>query len=454
MAAMGAGLGSLALAPFLGREGHASSRGQHFAPRAKRVIYMHMIGGFSHIDLVDPKPALRELDGQMCPDALFEGKRFAFIKDRPRIMGPLGEFTRSGESGVEISNHLPGLQSIVDDVTLVRSMHTSEINHGPAQLLLLTGFPRFGRPSFGSWLAYGLGSENADLPAFVALVTGNRPGAGNAVWGSGFLPSDHQGVEFRSRGAPVLFLDNPPGVTAGARSRLVDSIGQMNAIEQAEHRDPETLARSRQYEMAYRMQSSVPEAMDVEAEPEAVQAAYGVESGRASFARNCLLARRLVERGVRFVQLFDSGWDHHNQIASNLPRKCKEIDRASAALVRDLQQRGLLDDTLVVFSTEFGRTPMAQATNGVGGKAVPGRDHHVDAFSIWMAGGGVRAGYVHGETDEFGYDVARDPVHVHDLNATILHLLGIDHERLTYRYQGRDFRLTDVHGQVVHDLFA
>ncbi len=454
LAGMGAGLGSIALGGLPRRDGFAAETGTHFAPRAKRVIYMHMVGGFSHIDLVDPKPVLRELDGQVCPDSLFEGKRFAFIKDRPKIMGARHAFTRSGEAGVEISDLLPGLQGVVDKISLVRSMRTNEINHGPAQLLLLTGFPRFGRPSLGSWLGYGLGSENEDLPAFVSLVTGHYPGAGNAVWGSGFLSSEHQGVELRSRGEPVLFLERPPGVDVASRRRLVDAVGDLNRLEYAEYPDSEILARTRQYEMAFRMQASVPEAIDLASEPKHVLAAYGVEPGESSFARNCLLARRLVERGVRFVQLFDSGWDHHNGIEAKLPPKCREVDRASTALVNDLAERGLLDDTLVVFSTEFGRTPMAQAVNGLGGKAVPGRDHHVDAFSIWMAGGGVRAGYVHGATDEFGYEVVSDPVHVHDLNATILHLLGIDHERLTYRYQGRDFRLTDVHGDVVKSLLA
>lgn len=455
LASLGAGLGSVALGSLLRGTARASDApSTHFPARAKRVIYLHMVGGFSHVDLVDPKPMLRERHGEPCPDSLFEGKRFAFIKDRPTILGALREFRPSGSSGVEISNLLPGLQGIVDKVTLIRSMQTNEINHGPAQLLLLTGFPRFGRPSFGAWMSYGLGSENEDLPAFVALVHGNYPGAGNAVWGSGFLPSDHQGVELRAKGEPVLFLDDPDGVDRAARRRLVDTIGEMNRIEHAEYGDPEILARIRQYEMAFRMQTSVPEAMDLSTEPDDAYELYGARRGEASFARNCLLARRLVERGVRFVQLFDSGWDNHNGIAGRLPVKCGEVDRPASALVLDLERRGLLDETLVVFSTEFGRTPMAQAVNGLGQKAAPGRDHHVDAFSVWMAGGGTKPGLVYGETDEFGYDVVRDPVHVHDMNATILHLLGIDHERLTYRYQGRDFRLTDVHGEVVHDLIA
>lgn len=458
---LGAGLGGVALATLLARDGFAAPEADaglgtlpHFPARAKRVIYLHMVGGTSHVDLLDPKPVLTERDGELCPDDLFVGKQLAFIRERPKLLGSPYRFSPAGRSGLSVSELLPNLPKIVDDITVVRSMKTDQFNHGPAQLMCLTGFGRFGRPSIGSWISYGLGAENDDLPAFVVLVTGNYPGLGNAGWGSGFLPSVHQGVELRSGGDPVLFLENPRGVADSDRRRVIDAVNRLNQLRLEEVGDPEIETRIQQYEMAYRMQASVPEVMDIWSEPPSVHEQYGTTKGTASFANNCLLARRLVESGVRFVQLFDADWDHHNSVFQKLPQKCKDVDQAVVALVKDLDQRGLLDDTLVVWSTEFGRTPMAQGKDGKGRVRAVGRDHHRDAYTIWMAGGGTKRGLVYGETDEFGYEVVENPVHVHDMNATVLHLLGIDHERLTFRYQGRDFRLTDVHGEVVHDLIA
>lgn len=450
---LGAGLGSVALASLLATEGRADP-GAHFPAKAKRVIHLHMVGGTSHIDLFDPKPVLAERDGELCPDQLFLGKQLAFIRERPKLLGSPYAFSPAGGSGLEVSELLPNLKRIADDITVVRSMHTDQFNHGPAQLMSLTGFGRFGRPSIGAWTGYGLGSENEDLPAFLVLVTGTAPGAGNACWGSGFLPSTHAGVELRSDGAPVLFLEDPAGVSRDARREMLDTMRRLNEIRLAETLDPEIEARIQQYEMAFRMQASVPDVMDIWAEPESIHTLYGTTRDGPSFANNCLMARRLAERGVRFIQLFDSDWDHHGGVFQKLPTKCKDVDQAVAALVADLDQRGLLDDTLVVFSTEFGRTPMAQTDDGEGRKTAAGRDHHRDAYTIWLAGGGTKRGFAYGETDEFGHDIVANPVHVHDMNATILHLLGIDHEKLTYRHQGRDFRLTDVAGTVVHDLIA
>ncbi len=450
------GLGAAAFGMLATRDGYASSAlGGHFPARAKRVIYLHMVGGTSHIDLFDPKPLLTRYDGKPCPPEFVEGKRFAFLRGDPEIRASPYEFERAGASGMELSNLLPHHHEIADQITLVRSAQTDEFNHTQAQLFLLTGFGRFGRPSLGSWLSYGLGSVNADLPAFVSLVPSNYPGAGNAVWGSGFLPTVHQGVEFRSEGEPVLFLGDPPGIDRSARREMLDSVNRLNRLELEEFDHPEIETRIQQYEMSFRMQASVPGVMDIADEPDSVLEAYGADKSQPSFANACLLARRLVERDVRFVQIFDSGWDHHTGIDAFLPVSCKKVDRPVAALVRDLAERGLLEDTLVVFATEFGRTPMAQSI-GMGGEKAGqvGRDHHSDAFSVWLAGGGVKAGHVFGETDDFGFEVTRDPAHVHDLNATILHLLGLDHERLTYRFQGREYRLTDVHGEVLPGLLA
>ncbi|MGA0286209.1 MAG: DUF1501 domain-containing protein [Phycisphaerales bacterium] len=429
----------------------------HFAPRAKRVVYLHMAGSPPQQDLWDPKPELQRLDGQPCPDELLARERFAFIKGHPKLLGSPYSFAQHGKSGAWVSELLPHQAKIVDKIAIVRSVVTDEINHAPAELFLYSGSPRPGRPSMGSWSVYGLGSENRDLPGFVVLVSGGKnPSAGKSVWGSGFLPTVYSGVQCRSSGEPVLHVGDPPGLDRTGRRRMLDSLARLNALGHAEHGDPETLARIEQYELAFRMQMSVPETMDLAGESKETLELYGADPNAPSFARNCLLARRLLERGVRFVQLFDHGWDVHgtsagDDIVTQLPKKCRETDRAAAALVLDLERRGMLEDTLVVCSGEFGRTPMNEERNG---SKFLGRDHHPHSFTIWMAGGGVKAGLVHGETDEFGYRVARDPVHVHDLQATILHLLGLDHKQLTFRFQGRDFRLTDVHGEVVPALFT
>ena len=429
----------------------------HFAPRAKRVVYLHMAGSPPQQDLWDPKPELQRLDGQPCPDELLARERFAFIKGHPKMLGSPYSFARHGRSGAWVSELLPHQAKIVDKIAIVRSVVTDEINHAPAELFLYSGSPRPGRPSMGSWSVYGLGSENRDLPGFVVLLSGGKnPSAGKSVWGSGFLPTVYSGVQCRSSGEPVLHVGDPPGLDRTGRRRMLDSLARLNALGHAEHGDPETLARIEQYELAFRMQMSVPETMDLAGESKETLELYGADPDAPSFARNCLLARRLLERGVRFVQLFDHGWDVHgtsagDDIVTQLPKKCRETDRAAAALVLDLERRGMLEDTLVVCSGEFGRTPMNEERNG---SKFLGRDHHPHSFTIWMAGGGVKAGLVHGETDEFGYRVVRDPVHVHDLQATILHLLGLDHKQLTFRFQGRDFRLTDVHGEVVPALFT
>ena len=459
------GIGSIALPTLLGDMASgavvssASTPGAlpHFAPRAKRVIYLHMAGSPPQQDLFDYKPLLNKLHGQTAPSELYKGERFAFIKGDPTILGSPYRFARYGESGSWVSELLPHFASIVDEVVTIRSMQTDVFNHAPAQLFLYTGSPQLGRPSMGSWITYGLGSEAHNLPGFVVLVSGNKtPSAGKSVWGSGFLPSVYQGVQCRSVGDPVLFVSNPEGMSRQTRRRSLDALRDLNEMQQAESGDPETLSRIEQYELAFRMQMAVPEVMDIAHEPESIRDQYGATPGTASFANNCLLARRLIESGVRFVQLFDWGWDTHgtgkgDDIVHQLPLKCQLTDRPVAALVKDLKRRGLLEDTLVIWSGEFGRTPMNEARNG---SKFLGRDHHPGCFTIWMAGGGVKRGLVYGETDELGYTVTRDPVHVHDLQATILHLLGLDHKRLTYPYKGRDFRLTDVHGNVVHDLLA
>jgi hypothetical protein len=464
---LGMGVGGFALATLLNRDfaGAASpadqspsARKPHFEPKAKNIIYIHLVGAPSHLDLFDQKPVLQKHDGELCPAELFEGKKFAFIRSRPTMLGtpekPEFHFTPSGESGLPLSNLLPNLQNVADELCLVKSLHTDEFNHGPAQLFMLTGFGRFGRPSIGSWLTYGLGSENQNLPGFVVLITGQVLGAGNSAWGSGFLPTVHQGIEFRSQGDPVLFLSNPSGVDQESRRKIVDAVNELNAAALADVGDPEIATRISQYEMAYRMQTSVPELMQIQDEPEHIHKLYGTQPGKTSFANNCLLARRLVERGVRFVQLFDEGWDMHGNVFGGLPKKCQQVDQPIAALIQDLKQRGLLKDTLVIWSAEFGRTPMAQGEDEEGKKGAVGRDHHRDAFTVWMAGGGVKGGMTYGQTDDLGYSIVENPVHVHDFNATILSLMGLNHERLTFRYQGRQYRLTDVHGHVVKDIIA
>ena len=442
-----AGIGSVALASLLAET--AQSQLLHHAPRAKRVIFLHMVGAPSHLDLFDYKRQLQQLDGQLCPPSLLEGARFAFLRGHPRLLGTRYRFHRHGESGLEMSELLPHLSAVADEIAVIKTMRTEHFNHAPAQLFLHTGFGRFGRPTMGSWVNYGLGSENRDLPGFVVLITGLVGGAGNSMWGSGFLPTIHQGIEFRSQGDPVLFLSNPAGVSRSDRHQVVESINRLNAIQLEELGDPEIETRIRQYELAYRMQSAVPELMDISREPKHIQAMYGTRPGQVSFANNCLLARRLVERGVRFVQLCDQGWDHHGSVFESLPKKCKQVDQPIAALIQDLKQRGLLDETLVVWGTEFGRTPLLQSD-----RSKPGRDHHKEAYSVWMAGGGIKGGATFGETDPLGYFPADNPVDVNDWHATILHLLGVDHEQLTYKYQGRQFRLTDVSGNVLSQLLA
>ncbi|MFN8008722.1 MAG: DUF1501 domain-containing protein [Terriglobia bacterium] len=432
-------------------------RPPHFAPKATSVIYLFMAGAPSQLDLLDYKPKLQELNGQKIPDEFVKGERFAFIKGSPKLLGSPHTFRRYGQSGTEVSSLLPHLSTITDEIAVVRSMYTDQFNHAPAQIFLNTGSQLPGRPSMGAWLTYGIGSENADLPGFVVLLSGeNNPDGGKACWGSGFLPATYQGVEFRSKGDPVLFLSNPDGMNSADRRRSLDTLRQLNRLTLSETGDPAIQARIDSYELSYRMQSSVPELMEISKEPRAIHEMYGTEPGRATFANNCLLARRLVERGVRFVQLYHRGWDHHGEIqnkdiVTGLQQLCRQTDQAAAALIRDLKQRGLLESTLVVWGGEFGRTPMNEERDG---SKFLGRDHHAKAFSLWLAGGGIKPGITIGQTDEFGYNIVEDPVHVHDLHATILYLMGLDHKKLTYHFQGRDFRLTDVHGNVVEKLLA
>jgi len=447
----GAGIGAMALASVLNGAGTATQR-PHFQPRAKRVIYIHLVGAASQLDLFDYKPELVKRNGQKCPDHMFKGKRLAFIREHPVLLGTRFRFQRHGQAGIELSEHLPKLGDVADELCLVKSIRTEHFNHAPAQLFMHSGFGQFGRPGIGSWVSYGLGTENHDLPSYVVMVTGSVAGAGNSVWGSGFLPTVHQGIEFRSNGDPVLFLSNPKGIVGADRREFVDSINFLNRQSLANVGDPEIATRIAQYELAFRMQTSVPELMDTTKESKATHAMYGTEPGKPSFANNCLLARRLVERGVRFVQLFDQGWDHHSGVFTNIPRKAKQLDQPVTALIRDLKQRGLLEDTLIILGAEFGRTPMLQGRSNGGTTGNVGRDHHKEGFTMLLAGGGVKGGTTYGATDELGYQAADNPLHMHDVNATILHLLGIDHEQLTYKYQGRAFRLTDVHGHVVKDI--
>ena len=449
----GAGIGAMALASVLNGAGTAAQR-PHFQPRAKRVIYIHLVGAASQLDLFDYKPELVKRNGQKCPDHMFKGKRLAFIREHPVLLGTRFKFQRHGQAGIELSEHLPQLGGMADELCLVKSIRTEHFNHAPAQLFMHSGFGQFGRPGIGSWVSYGLGTENRDLPSYVVMITGSVAGAGNSLWGSGFLPTVHQGIEFRASGDPVLFLSNPKGIGGADRREIVDGINFLNRQSLADVGDPEIATRIAQYELAFRMQTSVPELMDTTKESKATHALYGTEPGKASFANNCLLARRLVERGVRFVQLFDQGWDHHSGVFTNIPRKAKQLDQPVAALIRDLKQRGLLDDTLIILGAEFGRTPMLQGRSNGGTSGNVGRDHHKEGFTMLLAGGGVKGGTTFGSTDELGYQATDNPLHMHDVNATILHLLGIDHEQLTYKYQGRAFRLTDVHGHVVKEIFS
>lgn len=451
----GIGLGTIALADLLGSGASAASptdplapKGPHHEPKAKRVIFLFMAGGPSQPELFDYKPKLAELDGTLPPPELLEGYRAAFINPNSRLLGPKFKFAKHGECGAELGELLPHLAEIVDDVAIVKSMVSDAFNHAPAQIFMSTGSQQFGRPSFGSWTLYGLGSETRDLPGFVVLQSGNKgPSGGNSNWGSGFLPTVYQGVQFRSGGDPVLYLSNPRGVDDQLQRESLDSLKRLNQMRLDVVGDPEIATRINSFEMAYRMQSSAPELMDLADETQETLDMYGVEPGKPSYAANCLLARRLIERGTRFVQLFHESWDQHGNLVNDLKKNCGETDKASAALVRDLKQRGLLEDTLVIWGGEFGRTPMVQGGND-------GRDHHPNAFTMWFAGGGIKPGLTLGASDDLGFNAVEDRVHVHDLHATLLHLLGFDHTKLTYRFQGRDFRLTDVHGNVVTKLLA
>ena len=460
----GLGLGSVALASMLNREVLGETSGTPLANRppphrrrAKNVIQLFMAGGPSQLELFDYKPRLIQLNGQAIPDSYLEGKRFAFMdssfKNRSTLLGTRREFRQHGGSGMWVSELMPHTASIVDEVTFVRSCATDVFNHAPAKLFLNTGSAQFGRPSVGSWVTYGLGSDSENLPGFVVLQSGPRGPRGGAVnWGSGFLPTTFQGVPLRSQGEPILNLTPPSRYGDARQRRVLGAVGDLNLQHLVETGDPEIATRIAAYEMAYRMQTSAPEAMTLHGESDATLRLYGVEKEKPSFARNCLLARRLVERGVRFVQLYHTNWDSHGGPGENLEddfeKVCRQVDQGGAALVRDLRSRGLLDDTLVIWGGEFGRTPMGE------NREKTGRNHHIDAFTTWLAGGGVKAGHILGETDELGFNVVRDKVHVHDLHATILHLLGIDHEQLTFRFQGRDFRLTDVSGDVVKGMLA
>lgn len=449
----GIGLANIALAGLLNRPSAAASLQPHFAPRAKHVIYLHMIGAPSQLDLYEEKPELVKRHNEPCPPELTKGRDFAFIGKTSTLAGSPWKFAAHGQSGHRFSELLPHLATVADELAIIHSLHSEEINHAPAQMFLHSGFGRGGRPSFGSWVTYGLGSENEELPAYVVLLSGPAGGAGTSLWSPGFLPSIYQGIQFRSQGDPVLFLSSPEGHSRNDRRRVLDALGDLNRQHFAATGDPEIETRISQYEMAFRMQASVPDLMDIGDESQQTLDLYGAEPGKASFANNCLLARRLVERGVRLIELYDSDWDHHGNIETRLPAKCQDTDQPMAALIADLKQRGLLDETLIIWGSEFGRTPLRQGGNAKD-KGLSGRDHHKDAFTMWLAGGGVKGGVSYGRSDDFGMDVAEQGVHVHDLNATILHLLGLDHERLTYRYQGREFRLTDVHGNVVRDLLA
>ena len=440
----GVGLGAAALSQLAG-----AVRKPHHEPKAKAVIFLFMAGAPSHLEMFDYKPQLAKFNGTLPPPELLKGYRAAFINPSSKLLGPKFQFAKYGQCGAELSELLPHTAEVVDDIAIVKSMVTDAFNHAPGQILMSTGSQQFGRPSMGAWVVYGLGSESQDLPAFVVFSSGKKgPSGGNACWGSGFLPTVHQGVTFRSGGDPVLYLSNPPGVDQELQRDSLDSIKRLNQMRLDVVGDPEIATRINSFEMAFRMQTSAPELMDLGKEPPKVLEMYGAEPGKSSFANNCLLARRLVERGVRFVQLFHEAWDQHGNLVKDIKTNCQDTDRACAALVQDLKQRGMLDTTLVVWGGEFGRTPMVQ------GAGDDGRDHHPNAFTMWLAGGGVKRGFTLGETDELGFNVTKDRVHVHDLHATMLHLLGFDHTKLTYRFQGRDFRLTDVHGNVVRELVA
>ena len=448
LSTMGMGLGSIAMQSILGKSKPFLGKvapGPHFAPKAKNVILLFSSGGVSQLELFDRKPVLVRNNGKMVPDHLIKGQRFAFINPKSKLLGTPYSFQRYGDCGMEFSELLPHLSKLVDKTTLVRSMQTDNVNHTPAQVMMATGVERPGRPSMGAWVSYGLGTENSDLPAFVDMYSGKSQSR-SPLKPAGFLPSVHQAVSFRSGKDPVYYLSNPSGMSTDDRRATIDTINQLNHKRFDLLGDTQILTRIEQYEMAFRMQRSIPDLVDLKGEPEKTLTDYGADPSKPSLANNLLMARRMVERGVRFVQLRDGGWDHHNKLFKELPQKCKELDQPLAALVRDLEERGLLDETLVIWAGEFGRTPMLQGGDG--------RDHHKEAFSVWMAGGGLKPGLTYGATDELGFKVTENPVHVHDLHATILHLLGLDHERLVFPFGGLDLRLTDLHGKVVSDLIA
>jgi Protein of unknown function (DUF1501) len=449
----GVGLGAIALRTLLADSAQAATdplapKQPQFPGKAKNVIFLFMAGAPSHLELFDNKPELKKFDGTLPPPELLKGYRAAFINPNSKLLGPRFNFARYGQSGAELTNLLPHLATVVDDIAIVKSMVTDAFNHAPGQLLMNTGTMQFGRPSMGAWVTYGLGSESRDLPAFVVFSSGKKgPSGGNSCWGSGFLPTVYQGVQFRSSGDPVLYLSNPPGVDNELQRDSLDSIKRLNEMRLGVTGDPEISTRINSFEMAFRMQSSAPKLMDLTKESKETLEMYGAEPGKPSFANNCLLARRLVESGVRFVQLYHEAWDQHSLLVKDITQNCHDTDQACAALIKDLKQRGLLENTLVVWGGEFGRTPMVQGGDD-------GRDHHPNAFTMWMAGGGIKPGITLGESDGLGFNVVKDRVHVHDLHATMLHLLGFDHTKLTYKFQGRPFRLTDVHGEVVKQLLA
>ncbi len=455
----GVGLGKIALAGLLNDSLRGAApanllapRLPHFTGKAKRVIHLFMAGAPSQLELFDNKPELAKLEGKPLPPSVIGGQRYAFIRPDAAVLGPRYKFSRHGKSGAELSEMLPHLAKVADEICLVKSVSTDQFNHAPAQIFFNTGFSQPGRPCLGSWVLYGLGAETQELPAFVVMSTGSGLSGGSALWSSGFLPTTYTGTRFRNQGDPILNLGNPAGVDAKLQRDTIDLVRTLNERQLTQIGDPEIATRIANYEMAFRLQTSAPELMDLRNESKETLELYGCDPGKASFARACLLARRMIERGVRFVNIYHEGWDAHSDVAGNVKGNCAKTDQASAALVLDLKRRGLLDDTLVIWGGEFGRTPMVE-TNPSLGRAL-GRDHHPQAFTLWMAGGGIRPGMSYGATDDLGFHVVENPVHVHDVQATILHALGFDHERLTYHQAGRDFRLTDVHGKVVKAILA
>ena len=450
LASMIAGESTAAVAATLG-DGSRSARGLHHAPKAKRVIYLFMAGAPSQLEMFDHKPKLAELAGQPIPPSVIAGQRYAFIQSNAAVLGPQFAFSKHGESGAEISEVLPHLASVADDLALMRSVHTDQFNHSPAQIFVNTGSPIPGRPAMGSWLTYGIGSDSDDLPGFIVLKSNGNLSGGAAMWSAGFLPGEHQGVPLRSSGDPILHVANPDGIDRVTQRDTIDLISSLNRQRFTRLGIDAINTRIESYEMAYRMQSRAPELMDLSQESKSTLDMYGIkEDDAGSFAKNCLLARRLAQRGVRFIQLYHSGWDHHSKVKQGVSKQCKQTDQGCAALIQDLKRMGMLDDTLVVWGGEFGRTPMVEASAALGRSQ--GRDHHPQAFTMWMAGGGVRGGQTIGATDELGFHPIDQPIHVHDIQATILHQLGIDHERLTFTFAGRPFRLTDVHGHVIKPL--